>query len=325
MIIRRGFYVALRFANPPSFVTTAILLLFCIASVSPVRGAEPRWQLPAAESGVINGHTAILFWPQSADTHELLDPRDCEVRVTPKGTRTELTFACGEWFVPPVGAYIAWVESDRWMSPAPLAFRYGGGPFPGKGTRVVTPVVAAGRVSVFVKDKPPSKASIHFLSLPNKGYAIERRATLEESRRGIRMPAFGCLVGLFTEQNDAVAISRPVAVKARDTMNVTLAAASRPMVVAVLDRPITAKGKNAAPVRLTVNTGSAAVPPDVFLDTPGRVYSVWYALPKSRANLTMQSDELALEPISLEPDRRTVSTVRSTMKIIPKLAKSTTP
>jgi hypothetical protein len=270
--------------------------------------AEHHWQLPDASSGVIDGHPAALFWPAVAETAELLDPRGCEVHITKVEKTTESIYPCGDWFVPPVGRYIAWVESDQWMSPAPVVFSYGGGPARTGGARLITPVVPAGRVSVFFTGQPPRASSVRFLSLLGKGgHAIERRATLDETRRGIRMPAAGCLIGLFADDDSAVAISRPIMVKAHDMTNVKLASPTKPGVLAILRRTAT------GPVKVTIHSGAASFAPDVFLDAPGRVYAVWYALPRSAANLSIESNDLSLAPVPIPLDRRMLETVRKTM------------
>lgn len=293
-----------------TILSLPVLIFF---TVSPASAGDRRWELPDAATGQINGQPAILFWPVRADTNELVDPTDCEVHARPRGQTTELRFPCGDWFVPPVGGYIGWVEGEKWISASPLIFSFGGGPFQGSGSRVLAPVVPAGRLCVFVDGNVKPTDSIRFLSLDGSGHALERRATVDEARRGIRMPARRAVAGLFAENDDALIFSRPIAIRAGDTTNLKLARPQAATVLTILERPATARGRSRAAVKLTLDTPAGAREPDFFVDTPARLFAGWYDIPPSAATLRLVSDELRLDPLPLHLSKGSVATIRRTI------------
>lgn len=290
-----------------------LVALFCALLGA---ASDVRWKLPDPATGQIGGQPAILFWPTSSESAELLDPTDCQVHAILKGTMRERQFPCGDWFVPPVGGYTGWVESEHWISPSTLIFSFGGGPFHGHGTRVLAPVVPAGRVLVHFKGRLATNDTVRMLSLDGAGHALERRVTLDAARDGVRMPARRAVAGIFREDDGAVALSRPFSVRAGDTTIVPLDVPSGASMLAVLSRPGTGKGRSTAAVKLFLKTPSGRRAPDFVLDTPARVFAAWYDLQPSQAMLEAESPEIGFDPVPLNLTIGKVTTVRMPMTFI---------
>jgi hypothetical protein len=251
--------------------------------------------LPPASAGEINGRTALLMWPASADG-EPIEPSNCKAHLVPYSDQDqELLFPCGEWFQPPVGKYRYWLEKDdAFMSPSPTIVVYAGPKFTGAGLRGVLPVLPAGKVAL--RAPFPAEQSLRLLHIPSGSSKPAQHRSMDRRARAdsvvpLLMPEGEVIAGVFDRKSgDAVALTRPVRVQRDKVAYVNPQPPKEGCdVLAVFDRPgirPRSQTDDAAPV---LRTPQGDRPPDVLSDTANRVIAVWYGISARSAELIFKS------------------------------------
>lgn len=299
---------------------TLLLQVLAIGNALAMSNSYPITALPPAETGNVDGRAAVLFWPKASPKHwngELPSAKTCLVYVQRASDLTsEGAYPCGEWFVPQLGQHRAWIESESWISETPIMFYYGGGESQ-VGTRVLGPVIPAATIRVLTSGHDFGGKKIRLLSLEEtEGFGFDRQAARDEAQRGIRFPAGKVLAAAFNERDEAIAISSPVNVPANHAAEISLSLRnSGSTVLAVFSRPLMAHGPVQGTPKVHLAIGTNTRDADIIFGTRSRVYAVWYGLPPATAKLRLVSADMALEPIALHLDGRSVVTIRQTLTL----------
>ena len=113
--------------------------------------ASETIRLPDPKDGHIRGVVAVMFWPANntdgGKVDTLLPVEDCRVVLAPwTNLPAERTYPCGSWFQPPEGRYRVWLEKNDRITPTTGTFNYTAERFQGRGSGVVMPISAGGRI-----------------------------------------------------------------------------------------------------------------------------------------------------------------------------------
>lgn len=218
-------------------------------------------------------------------------------------------YPCGEWIQPAVGKYQAWIEIPGYVSGTPTIVRYGGGPFRGSGSRVVIPVVPAGTLRLDLANSAVAGATtFRVLSLRESPRPFERQLDMSVAAAGVSVPTGRVLAGAFNASGEAIALSQPFEVKNRKVMIVALRPpANGADVLAVLTKPRlqshSSSGSGTVVLRTRIHHK-----PDVILDTPTKLFAIWYGVRATRADLLIDDAALPIRTLALSNGR--VATVR---------------
>ena len=275
-------------------------------------------EMPDSRTGVINGRSAVLFWPAEAvkegPPKQLLSPDGCEAHLVAEAERAhELILPCGKWVQPSPGTYRVWLEQGNTISIAQTVLHYFG--TSEAGLRSVYPMVPAGRIAV--ETSVGKGQSLRFLQAAPLVRSFERRASGPNAGQPVLMPEGMVLAGLFDDSsNDAVALSRPLTIRSGQTSTVTL---QQPRtgsdVLVILERPRRPAGKRDV-VRVSLQSGGTRSP-DLFINAADRVVAVWYGLAEGSARLVIDSETLELAPEEIGLARSGVTTVRRRLRVKP--------
>lgn len=281
--------------------------------------------LPDPRTGVIDGHVATLVWPARNGTRELLPTDGCTGHLVPlDDLNSEEIRPCGEWFQPATGRYKVWLQGLDYISPSPTILICQRD-LPGdRGLPAVLPVVPAGRVAASPRLSIPAGHGLRLLSLGTTSLqrAFDRRVS--KAHEPTLMPAGKALAGVFhRETGEAIALSRPIDIVPGKT---TIVAPESPSVdsdvFAVLERPRLVVPEQLDPVKLLLNDDHGSHAPDVVLDSPERVYAVWYGVAGRSAQLRIESGTLSFPAATLALRPRRVVTLRSRMSLLPRVGVS---
>jgi hypothetical protein len=279
-----------------SIIPSFLGILLGIVSFSPAA-------MPKGETGNVDGFQAVLFWPTAAKgafSGDLPPGDHCVVHTISRDSGVEAQFPCGTWLLPKDGTFVAWLESDAWISGQPIVFRYGAIAFNGFGVRIEVPVVPEGTAKVTFAQRPPATATIRFLSLASPSFPLERRVPVAVAEQGIHLPARPAIAGVFDGDDNAIAISRSFAVAEGRSVNVPLSApVNGADVLAVLARPAAARAPVLSPAHIFLESGSSRLDADFVYHAPSRIYAVWYGVSASAVTLKIESKEVALGPVKL--------------------------
>jgi len=281
-------------------------------------------QLPDPSTGVIDGHDAALVWParySDSRSHVLLPAEGCEAHFVPAtNLNTESVYPCGKWLVPEPGKYKVWLEGKDFISPQPLLLNAVTAST-GRGRSMVAPVVPSGFVALSPDVRVGPAESLRLLSLKVDFFddwirAFDRRVA--NSREAVAMPAGSVLAGIFDQKNgDAIALSRPLVVTAKQT---AVAKPARPErdsdVLVILQKPLAPKREA---LQILLKGDAAARRPDVLLHAADAIFAVWYDVGGSSASLTVDSEGLTLAPVTLRLVPKRISTYRGALKPKPRL------
>ena len=294
------------------------VFLFVAACVVSAGSGVASMEMPDPRTGVINGRSAVLFWPAEAvkegPPKQLLSPDGCEARLVAEEDRgRELVFPCGRWVQPSQGTYRVWLEQGNTISITQTVLRYFG--TSEVGLRSVYPMVPAGRIAV--ENSVGKGRSLRFLQAAPLGRSFERRASGPNAGQPVLMPEGVVLAGLFDDSsNDALALSRPLTIRGGQTSTVTL---QQPRtgsdVLVILERPRHAAG-NRDVVRVSLQANGARSP-DLFINAADRVVAVWYGLVERSARLVIDSESLELAPEDIVLSHSRVTTVRRRLRVKP--------
>ncbi|HEU4887597.1 MAG TPA: carboxypeptidase-like regulatory domain-containing protein [Thermoanaerobaculia bacterium] len=283
--------------------------------------------LPDVRGGNIGGKTALLQWPASMpvdaehDPHPLPTADGCEVHMVPHTDfNQELRYPCGKWFAPPVGRYSVWLETAGNITPNPVMTSYGASPFSGQGFAAITPVAPAGRIAIPAERSLPDGEGLRLLSIEsddwwNRGARIfDRRVSAGNAKTPVQMPAGRVIVGRFDRStNEAIALSKPVDVKAGRTAYVWPTPPASSDVLVILEKPPELLKHGTTASRLTLDDRA----PDVLLDAFEQLIAIWYGVDARRATISLKSDTAHWPPqeVRLVPGK--VTTVRSRLQRLP--------
>jgi hypothetical protein len=186
---------------------------------APAHGQEPLFY---AETGEVDGKTALSFWAIPLGEDRELEPEGIEVHlVSTDDPDLEAVFPCGQWFAPPAGQYRYWIEGGGWISPSHGLLGYSAAPFRGRGRVSIRPVVPAGLVALDPAARLGEGWELRLLHLSS--HNLEDSPRPEMSRRlgadraviGAAMPEGPVLAALYSPaSSEYVAIARPVDVRA---------------------------------------------------------------------------------------------------------------
>jgi hypothetical protein len=279
--------------------------------------------MPPASSGEINGRTALLVWPASADG-ELIEASHCNAHLVPYADQEqELLFPCGEWFQPAVGKYRYWLEKDgALISRYPTVFIYNGPKFTGSAIRVVLPVTPAGEIAL--REPSSGDRSFRVLSIPAASDRPAQHRSMDRRTRAdavipLLMPEGDVVAGLFDRKTgDAVALTRRVRVQRDKLAYVTPKAPKDGSdILAVLDRPGIRPRSQTEDAALMLRTPNGDRAPDILSDTSNRVIAIWYGVSARSADLVFQSsaERVPTETLRLVPGH--VVTIRRPIASLP--------
>ncbi|HVE72527.1 MAG TPA: carboxypeptidase-like regulatory domain-containing protein [Thermoanaerobaculia bacterium] len=228
----------------------------------------------------------------------------------------ELQYPCGQWFAPPVNKYRVWIEAPGRISPRQNLLVYAGTPFRQAGLPALAPLVPAGGVGVPDTRPAAEGESIRLFATTSRwspnAFLFDRRLHTSV----VQMPAGDSVIlGRFDRRtNDAIALSRPIAVEARRTQRIWPTAPSASDVLVILRKPPTLQLRKPAPLaRLTLNGRDA----DVLVNATDRIVAVWYGVDAPRAEVALVSDSAHWEPRTLRLVPGKVTTIRSEVRPLP--------
>lgn len=276
----------------------------------------------------LDGQLAIEF--KAADgrfSSEISALPECAAHLVPVGDLdSELSYPCGELFVPPRGRYIHWVEGLNRISPDHLILNYAGGPFGGRTMSIVRATVPAGLVR-FTSVPANPDLGIRLLHVDSHVfsdrlfYEFFRRLPAARAMEGKRLPEGHAVALLYdNEKQEYVAVGRPFAVKGgAETRIPPPAAPTLTTVFAILGRVEEIESPSEDDLEPALVVDGRRLEPDLRFGDPARVYAVWYEVKGSTARLELASQRWRIEEteISLRPGK--VETLRPTLKSRPQL------
>lgn len=285
-----------------------VLLVLVLATAA--RGVPDR------STGVINGKKAVMFWPKNNDV------TGCVARLVPfTNPATELSFPCGEWFLPPVGQYRAWIETSDTISPVPLVLNHRDEPFQGTGLLAVLETVPSGEVGLLRASGEAATFRALSIDTFRAGATLQRsfdRRVKATDSRPVRMPTGRIVAGLFDDKGDAITLSRPTTLAANQIIHPSLSVPRATNILVILERPKTHNsGEQEVDVHLSIDEKAAT--PDVLIDAADRIIAIWYEQSGRHAQLRTKSTTLMAKPVDLPIAPGRTYTVRSTLTALPKL------
>lgn len=284
----------------------------------------PSVHIPPANTGVINGRTAILVWPADSSNHPI-EATGCDVHLVPYVDQNiEQVYPCGEWFQPDVGKYRYWLEKDgSSITPYPSILTYVGRKFEGNSLQVLLPVVPAAQVGLRRPQSHDVWLRILHLPAPSDHPATHR--SFDRRARGDRIepllvPEGSLIAGLFDREGNAIALTHPVHAARGQLIRVLPAPPSKGTdVLAVLERDALRENKPEYDARVVLRLNGEARAPDVVSDTASRVVCIWYGVSARQAEFVFGSNRefIATEPVRLRSG--TVVTLRRRVARLPDL------
>jgi hypothetical protein len=266
--------------------------------------------LPPATAGVIDGKEALLIWPAD-ESGTLLDPTGCEIHLTPSGDlETHLTYPCGRWVAPPPQQrYNYWLEQGDRISGNKSVLFYSG-LASDRGFLIVSGMGPAGFVNVAAGLR--ERETFRIISFREPDRIFDLRLHENDRHPRIRVPAGLTIGGVFDEDGNAVALTKPIDVAVGKTATLDPAkpaAGTSDLVVILQKRGSSRPPKMQAAVSLS---GGATCQPDLYRENESRLFAIWFGLPPGQASVTVTAtdkDKIA-RPVALRADR--ISTMRLT-------------
>lgn len=271
--------------------------------------------LPDPKTGVINGKVALLLWPSTQTTdggRTLLKADGCEVHFAPSDAQEqELLYACGKWFEPPVGRYVAWTEQGNFMSP-PTVMINGGEKFNGLGHILVTPMFPAGWFRVDDSTVVPAGTTIRLISMTLRSRFRPFDRQIRQARRGdrVRVPAGAIVAGVFDSEGRALSLSRPVKITEGQTVTVRpVVPAESPGVVSIVGRRPREGPFDPPCVTRLVSQDGLNQQSDAEIQGYDRIVSVWYNVSINAVRFTLDCGTERIEK-DLKLTRGAITTIR---------------
>lgn len=246
----------------------------------------------------LNGQVAVEIWPASGRfSNEKMVLPDCSAHLVPNhDLDRELIFPCGDFFAPPPGRYLHWIEGIDRISPDHLVLAYAGGPFQGQSLSIVRGTVPAGRVSFAgVPENPDLVVRLlhldsHFVD-DRVFFEFHRRLPAARAKQGAQLPVGNAVAFLFDNaKGEYLALGRPFEVQAG--AETRLASPQRPAataVLAILERPDIVDSRSRDDLAPHLLVGGRRLEPDLRFGDAARVYAVWYEVTGDSARLELTS------------------------------------
>ena len=300
-------------------------LLTVIAVAAAVATDGVAITLPDPRTGKVDGVEAVLYWPGELPkgagdtTRPLASATGCTAHLVPQSDpESELTYPCGQWFVPPDDKYTVWLETAEGISPTQYLLNYRRKPFHGRGLPAIVPVVKAGTIGIPVSQQRDSGESVRLFSTRTEfwwsksAWVFDRRLRSRE----VRMPAGDTIVvGRFDRRtNDAIALSRPVTLREGETQRTWPVAPKNSDVLVILRVPPEMQGRRPAiSARLTLDRRD----PDVLVKGGNRIIAIWYDVDAPRAQLAFESDAARWDAREIRLTPGKVTTIRESLRALP--------
>lgn len=263
--------------------------------------------LPSPAAGLIDGKEALLIWPAD-ESGTLLDPSGCEIHLTPAGDlETHLTYPCGQWIAPPPQQrYNYWLEQGNRISGNKSVLFYSGLPSD-RGFLLVSGLGPAGFVNIAAR--PRERETFRVVSFREPDRIFDLRLRPDEIQSRIRIPAGSTIGGIFDEEGNAIALTKPVEIieGKTATLSPSQPAEGKSDLIVILQ-----KRGSARPAKMKIDLSLAAAgtrKPDFHRENETRLYAVWYGLSPNEGSvrITAGNDNASL-PVVLRANR--ISTMR---------------
>ena len=280
---------------------------------------------PDLSTGNVNGLTGVLYWPANlpnakGEPQPLPSVENCEVRMVANSDLDhELRYPCGKWFVPPKeDRYDFWLEMNDRITPSPGMLVFVRKPFAGAGMGTIVPVTSAGWITV---DHPPLESeSVRVFSIESAHAWSTKVFERHVSVSPVRMPEGRVIVGRFDRKtNDAIALSRPIEVKAGATARVWPVPPVESDLLVVLSKPPELQRGKPMDAQLSLNDSTSKKSPDVLLNGFDRIIAIWYGVAARTGTVSLQSSAAFWEPQEVRFTRGKVTTIRSRVAPLPKV------
>jgi hypothetical protein len=279
--------------------------------------------LPDPRGGNVDGLQGILFWPANlanrewGNTDPLPSAEGCDVHLVPwRDMDQELRYPCGKWFALPFAdRFNYWLESNGRITPTLMTMVYSRKPFAGVGSGTILPLTSAGRIAIPSDRTLPASESFRLLSIEAKdswlktnGRVFDRRVSTEGARASVQMPVGRVIAGRFDRAtNNAVALSRPIEIKAATTTPVWPAAPRDSDLLVVLSKMPELQLSKPIDVNLSLDRK----PPDVLVNGFERIVAIWYGVTSPAATVALESSAAQWAPLQVRFTRGKVATVRA--------------
>ncbi|HUR81098.1 MAG TPA: carboxypeptidase regulatory-like domain-containing protein [Thermoanaerobaculia bacterium] len=299
------------------------LVLACAAMLAVASRADVV--LPDPRTGNVGGLAGVLYWPAIAPAgpgqtaQPLPSAQGCNAYLVPDANADEeLRYPCGRWFAPAPGKYRVWLETADRISPTQNLLVYAGTPFRERGLAAVGPLVPSGGIGIPVGHAVPKDESIRLFSTrtsfwwSQSAWVFDRRI----HDRTAQMPAGDSVIlGRFDRKtNDAIALSRPITIRAAATQRLWPVEPKTSDVLVILRKPAAMQLRKPAPsARLTIDGRDA----DVLVNGGDRIIAIWYGVDAPRAKIAFDSDGARWQAREIRLTAGKVATVRDEVKALP--------
>jgi hypothetical protein len=150
---------------------------------------------------------------------------------------------------------------------------------------------------------------------------FDRRVSARDARTPVQMPEGRVVVGRFDRKtNDAIALAKPVEIRAGKTALVWPEAPADSDVLLILTKPPELQLAKPIPARLAIDDGTSKRAPDVLLNGFDRIIAIWYGVAARRATISFQSESAHWPSTDVTLNRGKVTTLRSRVEPLPKVS-----
>jgi hypothetical protein len=131
---------------------------------------------------------------------------------------------------------------------------------------------------------------------------FDRRVSARDARTPVQMPEGRVVVGRFDRKtNDAIALAKPVEIRAGKTALVWPEAPADSDVLLILTKPPELQLAKPIPARLAIDDGTSKRAPDVLLNGFDRIIAIWYGVAARRATISFQIPPKSTQLLILPP------------------------
>jgi hypothetical protein len=282
-----------------------LLVAILAASLAVVLQADPP--TPAAESGNRGLFVQTTSGPESSVAGEC---KTFLVRLDKPAVET--THPCDQWFVPPGGEYLLWVESKGQITGSTSPVIVPKVLLPGHG-KVAVSLVPAGSIALKGDAHWPSGGTLRVVGAGNGPTGFERRIyDPARAETGFQVPTGVMLPGLFDPEGNAVALSRPTTVKKgeRTVIDPRPPAIGGDLLAIIDDSP-----KHDLRKQVAVLDGALGKrQPDALSVTSSRLIAIWYAVPAGDWQL-MIDGRASSNKFPIHTTRGRVVTIRKQLSV----------
>ena len=277
----------------------------------------------------VNGRRGYAVWPKVNDLPG--DPAGHEVVFAKREQpETWLRLSAGTWHELPAGEYWVLLEGPFAVNQYPSMAHWSNGPYEGRGSAHMIPVVAAGRVQLGAEC--PVRRCLAWLlhessnleALP--GYfetEMLRWSTLEFARnKGVLMPAGRVAAALYdAERREFVGIQVPVDIPPLRAMTVRplTPRIGRSALILELARPVMTPKRPEKDVEVALVAGDATLRPAFVARTHRKIIAIWSDVPAGPARVDVSSSVAYLREKDLRLRPGKVENLSLNLAALPKL------